>query len=479
MNYTNLFKMCGLDEEWQAQNADRIEQFLKQIDITTDEQIKECEEWTKSQFDVTLAGTRGILAVMMKETLDYALWKYDGREICINYTRPTMSVLSQCFHIWENRKNAELGYNKYYARGSSIVFVMVILGTVFNRANHYIEVAEDLGQTAGKGHCSEYQIWEGALAEGAIPPPTVEMSCGLFCDQAPEVEAKMAIDYNYDLIFNDLTLDHEWDSFPNVDLAAIKYLSANTEECYRYLEENYGFDLTEEEKSLGVAQANQLVSAHLGIADLIAKEDGLPVSRADLFLSFISAIIGTVYFDELQAAKKQLLKDIRKRRREGVYVVPPGAPRSWMTFASVSDMRFYHQVEEAGIHCTHIWFEPVHPEVLGAPPQSDIPREQGYELTFRFHSMGDLCGSTIKATRWAVEHFNLDGLMICETMFCRPICVPAVMMKDYVKKEHPDMPVIILELDAYDSRNYTPEQYRTRLESFAEVMRMRKELNEM
>ena len=178
---------------------------------------------------------------------------------------------------------------------------------------------------------------------------------------------------------------------------------------------------------------------------------------------------------QAQEAKKQMLKDIRARRREGKYVVAPGAPRAWGTFVAVSDMRFYHQVEEAGIHLTHVWFEPMHPDVLTAPTQSEIPREAGYELTFRFHGMGDLCGSTLRQTAWAVDAYDLDGLMIFETLFCRPICLPAIQLKDYIKQNYPELPVIVLELDAYDSRNYTPEQYRTRLESFAEVMRMHKE----
>lgn len=473
MDYSELFNMCGLDNEWQAKNKERIEKFLYKIQIRTDKDIADSIAWANQQYDFSLEGTRRILAVMMKECIDYAL-SDEEREVVINYTRPTMASLSQCFHVWENRINAELGRPKFYARGTSIVYLMVILGTVFNKANHCIEIAEDLGQTAGKGHCSEYQIWEGGLAEGMFPPPDVEVSCGVFCDQAPEVEAKMAVDHNFDVVFTDLPEDHDWDIWPNMDLAAVKYMSDTTEKVYDYLREKYEFTMSEDDKSMGVLEANKFITRHLGITGLIAETDGLPVSHADLFLSFISAIIGTVYTEELLEASKQLEKDVRKRIREGKFVVPPGAPRTWGTFVAVADMRFYHQVEEAGIHLTHVWFEPVSPEVFTTPPKSELPREQGYELIFRFHGMGDLCGSTLKATKWAVNNYKLDGLMIFETMFCRPLCLPAVMLKDYIKKECNNLPTLILELDAYDSRNYTPEQYRTRLESFAEVLRMKR-----
>ena len=464
--------MYILNDEWNKKNKEHIEKFLYQIQIRSDEDIAASIAWAKQQYDFSLPGARKILAVMMKEAMDYALARGE-REIIINYTRPTMASLSQGLHVWENRINAELGYQKYYARGTSIVYLMVILGTIFNKSNHLIDIAEDLGQTAGKGHCSEYQIWEGGLAEGFFPPPDVELSCGVFCDQAPEVEAKMAADFNYEVIFTDMPEDHAWGIWPNMDTTAVKYMSATTEAAYQHLHDKYGFSMSEEDKSLGVLDANKFITRHLGITALIADSDGLPVSHADLFLSFISAIIGTVYVDELLDAMKQLEKDVRKRTREGVRVVPAGAPRAWGTFVAVADMRFYHQVEEAGIHLTHVWFEPVAPEVFSTPPKSELPREQGYELIFRFGGMGDLCGSSLKAAKWAVEHYKLDGLMIFETMFCRPLCLPAVMQKDYIKKECNNLPTMILELDSYDSRNYTPEQYRTRLESFAEVLRMK------
>ncbi|UWG98735.1 2-hydroxyacyl-CoA dehydratase family protein [Dehalobacter sp. DCM] len=478
MNYNELFNMCGLDDEWQAQNKERIEKFLYQMYIRSDQDIADSVAWTKKQYDTSLPSTRQFLAVLMKEAMDYALAR-DEREIIINYTRPTMASLSQGFHVWENRINAELGYNKFYARGTSIVYLMIVLGTIFNKANWCIELSEDLGQTAGKGHCSEYQIWEGALFKGMIPAPDVEVSCGLFCDQAPEVEAKMAVDYNFDVVFTDLPEDHPWDTWPHMDINAIKYLSKNTEAVYDYLREKYGFTMSEDDKSQGVLEANQFITAHMAIVNLVATTDGLPVSHADMFLSFISAAIGSVYKDEVLAAMKQMQKDIRKRIREESFIVPPGAPRAYGTFVAVADMRFYHQVEEAGIHLTHVWFEPIPPEVFSTPPASDIPREQGYEMIFRFQGLGDLCGSSIKQARFAVENFNLDGLMIFETMFCRPLCLPSVQIKDYVQKHCNNIPVMRLELDAYDSRNYTPEQYRTRLESFAEVMRMRKAMKEI
>lgn len=53
---------------------------------------------------------------------------------------------------------------------------------------------------------------------------------------------------------------------------------------------------------------------------------------------------------------------------------------------------------------------------------------------------------------------------------CRPFATDALMVKDALKKEL-GIPVLVLEADIYDPRFYTREQLRTRLESFAELVK--------
>lgn len=476
LNYTELFKMCGLDEEWQEANKERLDKFLYQIFIRTQEDVEASIEWTKGQYNTDSPGVRKLLSVMMRECIDYALAR-DEHEIIINYARPTMSTLSQCLHVAERRINKELGYNKYYARGTSIVDVMVIMGSVFNKSNWMIEIAEDMGQTAAKGHCSEYQIWEGGLEKGMIPVPDVELGCGIFCDQAPEVELMMADEFGYDMVFTDMPEDHPWGSWPTMDAEAVKFISENTEMAYDYLEEKYGFKMTEEDKTQGALEATQLFTTYYRIAELLSRTDGLPISRADLSLAFIQFIVGGVYVEDLLEGFKLIEKEIRSNIRKGIWVCPPGSPRVFATMTPIADLRFFHHAEDFNINVCNLWFEYLPESGLTAPYSSEIPKEQMYEMIYRFNGLGDLCGSNLNLVKDAVEKLDLDGVMVFTCMFCRPLCLPANMTKDYINKTHPDLPVIMMELDAYDSRNYTPEQYRTRLESFAEIMKMNKEMS--
>ncbi len=49
-----------------------------------------------------------------------------------------------------------------------------------------------------------------------------------------------------------------------------------------------------------------------------------------------------------------------------------------------------------------------------------------------------------------------------------------MMVRDGVKKELGNIPILILETDLFDPRYYTAEQSRTRIESFAEMAKTAK-----
>jgi len=476
VEYNQLFNECGLDDEWQAQNKERIEKFLDRIYVRTKEDMDHALDHFHYQLDVSLPGVRACLAILMKEAIDFVLAR-EEREIIIQYGRPTMATLSQAMHHAENRINAEVGYNKYYARGTSIVYTEMVMGIIFDKTNWLIEIGEDMGQTAGKGHCSEYQIWEGGIVKGIFPTPDVEFTCGIFCDQAPEVECMLAEEFGYDVVCTDMPEDHQWDTWPEIDKAGTKFESTNTEEAYEYIKTKYGFEITEEDKDSGALEANQMVAKHFAIVDVMLAADPQPLSQSDMSLPFYLFVCGTVYVDEALAAIRLLQKDVRKRVKEGFGVVPKGSPRIYATFRPVADNRFYKLMEECGIAIPAMWFDTFPPEVFNHPAGSDRPAEQMYELIYRFCGLGDLFGSSLKGWKWVIENYKLDGIVLFLTMFCRPSALPIAMAKDYLQKELDGIPAIIVEMDSFDTRNYTPGQYRTRLESFAEILRMNQALN--
>ena len=79
------------------------------------------------------------------------------------------------------------------------------------------------------------------------------------------------------------------------------------------------------------------------------------------------------------------------------------------------------------------------------------------------------------AKRWAevVEDFELDGSIWGYQYNCRPLAEPSHFLPKFVE-ETTGKPTLSLEMDYYDSRSYSAESLRTRVETFAEMLRARK-----
>ena len=81
--------------------------------------------------------------------------------------------------------------------------------------------------------------------------------------------------------------------------------------------------------------------------------------------------------------------------------------------------------------------------------------------------------------RWVLEFYMIliidlwEGVLLIFQFNCRPWATPPLMAKKALK-ERLDVPVLVVEGDIYDTRNYSAGQLKTRIESFAEVLKAKK-----
>jgi benzoyl-CoA reductase/2-hydroxyglutaryl-CoA dehydratase subunit BcrC/BadD/HgdB len=68
---------------------------------------------------------------------------------------------------------------------------------------------------------------------------------------------------------------------------------------------------------------------------------------------------------------------------------------------------------------------------------------------------------------------SLDGVIFNYQFNCRPSAQTSHSLKKWVE-EHTSIPVLPLEGDLYDSRSYSASAMRTRVETFAEMLKSRK-----
>jgi len=67
----------------------------------------------------------------------------------------------------------------------------------------------------------------------------------------------------------------------------------------------------------------------------------------------------------------------------------------------------------------------------------------------------------------------MDGVIWGYLYHCRPLAQSSHFLKKWVE-ETTGLPTLSLEMDIYDSRNYSAAALRTRVETFAEMLRARR-----
>jgi benzoyl-CoA reductase subunit B len=73
------------------------------------------------------------------------------------------------------------------------------------------------------------------------------------------------------------------------------------------------------------------------------------------------------------------------------------------------------------------------------------------------------------------KDFNVDGVIWNYLFNCRPLSQPSHLLKQFVEKGT-NIPVLSLEFDFVDSRFYSAAVLKTRVETFAQMLRARKSL---
>ena len=71
------------------------------------------------------------------------------------------------------------------------------------------------------------------------------------------------------------------------------------------------------------------------------------------------------------------------------------------------------------------------------------------------------------------REWNVDGLIVASVIKCRVANIYPRKAKEVIEKEL-GIKVLAVELDSADSREYTAERFRSRVEPFAEMLKDRK-----
>jgi benzoyl-CoA reductase/2-hydroxyglutaryl-CoA dehydratase subunit BcrC/BadD/HgdB len=206
------------------------------------------------------------------------------------------------------------------------------------------------------------------------------------------------------------------------------------------------------------------------LVELIGHADPQPISQASLAHAFFLNSMPTRDVEGKQEALEILADEVQQRVDQGKGIVEKGAPGVFCTATISVDPSITRMIEQTGLAIRvqiPFWLSPwvltKHPytewaDMIGVGPCLDIP-----------HS----CEAHVAINLENCKAFNVDGAINFSPYSCREWAATIMMTKKAIEKEL-GVPVLVLEGDCYDTRNYSASQLRTRVETFAELLRAAK-----
>lgn len=461
MKYTELFGLCGFATEEIEREGPRIDRAFNKLGIN-DEDIKRAEGRIKENYEVELMGVRKLLGVWMKELIALALCREEKRKVVYSEWPGAANVLLMgAMHT---------APDVYFGSPGSQTLNLV-MGGIFDKLRPILEAGEEIGLPAGSAHCALWQTHVGAIAKGLIPKPDLIISSGWFCDQPAEADQLLHELYGIPVVYLDGCLDWQWGEWPNIGTRQIKYVAGKWARVKRKVEEVIGREIPYEAERQGLRDNAKLFYNFQTLVELVGKADPQPMSQTGTDLVYWMSYTPLRNREEANEAVMLLCKEVKQRVDQGKGILPKGAPRVYFGLRVAVDPGILKMVEDVGLSMPIIFVDWLTPQER-QKTSSDVTSEKVMEGLFR---RGCLCSA------WgAIEYFtgyckawNVDGAILCYPYSCRPYTIPPLMAKKAIK-ERLGIPVMVLEGDAYDTRQYSAGALRTRVETFAELLKARK-----
>jgi len=459
--YTAFFKLCGFEAEEIEKESSRIGKAFRIAEISA-EDVEQAEERVKKYFDTELFGVRQALKIWLKRLIDLVLAREEGKKIIVYPSwPPEPRVVSMVAMASED----------VFCETPEIV-MDVVMGQIFGKLNPILEAGEEHGLPPGLGMCALNQARVGGIVKGIVPIPDITMTTSFLCDQTPKTDELLHELYGVRSIFLDNCMDAAWEEPMESSPRCVNYFAAEIRKVLEEFEEATGVKLSEEElRDARVAYAKP-VYVYQEIMGLMKQADPQPISQVDLGLLYwlIQAPERRSLQEGLGMANT-FLRETKARVEAGYGAVEKGAPKVAWFCHHATDPTIMHMVEDLGLAI------PV-TAVLWTPPWQRVKSqfttfaERVADQTVR----GGINRSAMGAIRLFQEcckEFNVDGFLYLYFFSCRPICLTALMVKKGVEDEL-GIPVLALEGDVWDTRDYSTEALRTRVETFAEMLRAAK-----
>ncbi len=304
--------------------------------------------------------------------------------------------------------------------------------------------------------CSFYRCGAGLDLMGLLPRPDLVVSTSYLCDGAVKYFHNVSRHYNCDYYLLDVPY-HDTER-------ARKYLAGQLRELAEIIAKKQGKSLEMDKLARACINSNEA-------REYLLKINGLrhavpsPLSGGDA----IGYILDMQFFGPGSEAGvkffKALYEECRARVDKGQGIVKDEKFRLlWLHYIRPyypNEIISYLEEKGASVcfgESGHVYWEPMDPEKpFESLAASVLSNPCGGPLERRANLAVELA-----------EKYNVDGVIHFSHWGCRQSCGGEYVIRDEMRKK--DIPMLILDGDGTDSRNYSKEQTRLRLEAFIEML---------
>jgi len=310
------------------------------------------------------------------------------------------------------------------------------------------------------------------MAKGIIPVPDMVLTSSYYCDMGSKTDELLHERYGHPAAYVDGSMDSRWGEFPSYLPERVDFLGGQIEKALDRVKDILGVEVTEEARYEGASRSREVFGALSELVELMKKADPQPISivTVELVRRLTNGSASRRIMIDGPKAIAILNQEVKERVDKGIGVVEKGAPRTMIFVGHFSDPSIMRMIENSGLSVPVTLLAFLAAKALKATPfisgeiLAEVEMGRG-----TFHSAYGLA----KQAAGAAQDSNVDGVIWNYLFHCRPLSLPSHLLKHFIEKET-GIPVLSLEFDLADSRSYSAEALRTRVETFADMLRAKK-----
>jgi benzoyl-CoA reductase/2-hydroxyglutaryl-CoA dehydratase subunit BcrC/BadD/HgdB len=340
----------------------------------------------------------------------------------------------------------------------------------FHKLNPVLEEAEKDGMSYGCRHCALNKSRYTGRKRGILPSPDVSWIWGFVCDEGPKTDEfiREYFDPEWATYVTRLPRDQPLGAVEDENEERVEYLARQMRDGFEFVQKELGIRVPEEKINEAFALRQSFVTSMADLRSMLTA-DPQPLSGVELFiLGMPRDMPFNTGLEPMKRAMELTTQNVRERIQKGEGVLPRGAPVLMYEIIPYCQPWIVRRFMENGVGI-----------MPGGPTEKQLQPPR-YKDPYMASAEAWLKGSVTVNAGYKAEQiserllkYQFDGMLFGFFDFDRWLGSDNRLLARLVE-ERTGLPTFYIEGDFWEDRDYSPEALSTRIESIAEIIKMRK-----